>query len=483
MAQFSVPISDIVDLLGLEQSPRKNPAARSIKVHCPFCGHKGYTMDVDLVSNVFHCFYCPDEYQKNTGALDLYSRVRLGGPSYQFNRKKVFRQLCEELGSKAPRQNARPTVVPDRNIYPADDEHLNAVYSALLKLPYLRLQKKHADNLIKRGLTEKAAYKGRFATLPPSYIVIKDHHGGKATTEWYWSHNVDEIRKKSSTLKWYKWKDIVAGVIIATDLIHQGLDLSGVPGFYHITPKKWAFRYDTGMLIPTISYEGNIVGFQTRRDNVTKDGLRYMTLSSKGLSDGVTANIARTHVVHNKKAISSNTTVLITEGPLKADIILWFLTRNKREDIAVVALQGVKNVRELPSIVEKLRRDGVSEILSAFDMDKCTNVAVADAGVALRKLLQKGGLKVNTLVWDEEYALSRRQELLDLANANNIAFSPSNNPFVDLTRLSKIFTQNKIVYNMRVVDGVEIKENWGAKKGYDDLLFSLYGNKGQKKTT
>ena len=102
MAQFSIPIEDIVDLLGLERSPKSHAGARSIKVHCPFCGHRGYTMDVDLVNCVYHCFHCPDDMQKNNGALDLYSRVRLGAPSYQLDRKKVFLQLCEELGNRNP---------------------------------------------------------------------------------------------------------------------------------------------------------------------------------------------------------------------------------------------------------------------------------------------------------------------------------------------------------------------------------------------
>ena len=97
MAQFSIPIEDIVDLLGLERSPKNHPGARSIKVHCPFCGHDGYTMDVDVVSCVYHCFHCPEEMQKHTGALDLYSRVRMGAPSYQLNRKEVFHRLCDEL--------------------------------------------------------------------------------------------------------------------------------------------------------------------------------------------------------------------------------------------------------------------------------------------------------------------------------------------------------------------------------------------------
>ena len=471
MARFSVPIEDIVDLLGLERSPKNHPGARSIKVHCPFCDHKGYTLDVDVVNCVYHCFHCPDDMQKNTGALDLYSRVRLGAPLNMLDRKKVFIQLCNELGDKAPRQTQyRPaTVIQDENIYPADDNSLNAAYSALLSLPYLKLSRKHAENLMERGLPEKIAYKGKFASLPPSNVLIKNHPDGERMSKWYWNHNLEEFRKNNASLANYRWKDVVAGLLIATDLVRKGVNLRGVPGFFHLTPKKWAFRYDTGMLIPTISYEGNIVGIQTRRDTVMKSGLRYMTLSSKGLPDGVTSNIARTHVVHNRE-ISKNTTVLVTEGPLKADIIFWFLTRNKKANIAVIALQGVKNVREIPMIATKLREAGVTAVQSAFDMDKCGNVAVADASVALRALFHKEGIRVNTLVWDEEYALKKLAELLQLATQNGIDFKPTGNCFVDIASLAKIFTAKKIEYNVKIVDGKKMKDAWGPLKGYDDYL-------------
>ena len=475
MAQFSIPIEDIVDLLGLERSPKSHPGARSIKVHCPFCGHRGYTMDVDLVNCVYHCFHCPDDMQRNNGALDLYSRVRLGVPSYQLDRKKVFHQLCEELGSKSPQVcKTRETSVKDRNIYPAEDKTLNEAYSALLQLPYLKLSRKHAENLMARGLPEKVAYQGKFATLPPSYMVVKDHPDGKAVSDWYWSNDIETIRKESPALSIYRWRDVVAGILIAGDLTRQGVNLKGVPGFYRIAPEKWAFRYDTGMLIPTISYEGNIVGIQTRRDTLGKNGLRYMTLSSKGLPEGPTVRIARTHVIHSGKSISGRTKVYVTEGPLKANVILWYLTRDKQADVAVIALQGVKNTKEIPEIATKLRKAGVRTVYSAFDMDKCGNLAVAEADRVLRKLFRAEQIRVDTIVWDPEFAREKKAELLTLTNANQIPFVSSGNDFVDIGKLAQILTNQHIEYNVQYVDGKRIKNHWRSEtKGYDDYLHSL----------
>ncbi len=475
MAQFSIPIEDIVDLLGLERSPNNHPGARSIKVHCPFCGHNGYTMDVDIVNCVYHCFHCPDDLQKNNGALDLYSRVRMGAPSCQLDRKKVYHRLCKELGHPVPRTPRISKRAPeiDRNIYPTDDAALNAAYSALLQLPYLKLTKQHVMNLMARGLPEDIAKQGKYASVPPGYITVKDHPKGKDISDWYWSNDIETIRKHSSVLSRYPWKDVAAGVLIADDLIRKRVKLKGVPGFYRITPQKWAFRYDTGMLIPTVSFEGNIVGLQTRRDNQSRKGLRYMTLSSKGLPAGVTTGISRTHVVHSRETISKDTLVYITEGPLKADIILWYLSRNQ-EDVAVIALQGVKNIREMPEIAAKLHGAGISSVYSAFDMDKCGNTVVAEADKALRDIFQESGIHTATITWDNEYAKIKKKELIEIAKKNDIAFVTSGNDFVDIGKLAQLFTNQHIEYNVLYHDGQRIKNHWRPEtKGYDDYLHGL----------
>lgn len=475
MAQFSIPIEEIVDLLGLQRSPKNKHGGRSIKVHCPFCGHRGYTMDVDVVNCVYHCFHCPDDFQKHTGALDLYSRVRLGAPSYQLDRKKVFQQLCEELGTEAPRcRNPEGKAIQDSNIYPSDDSDLNKAYTALLTLPYLKLSEKHIDNLVERGLTKEAANQVKYASIPESRVLIEGHPDGKTVSDWYWSNGIENTRKDSPILSKYSWRDVVAGILIAEDLLRQGLSLKGVPGFYRITQDRWAVRYDKGMMIPTISYEGNIVGIQTRRDTPMKNGLRYLTLSSKGLPDGVTAKIARTHVIHSRETISERTQVYVTEGPLKADIILWYLTRQKNADVAIVALQGVKNTKELPAIAAKLRHDGVHVVYSAFDMDKCGNVSVAEADQAMRKLFQEEMISVYTMVWDPEYAKEKKAELISLAEANEIPFLSSGNDFIDIGKLARILTKRHIEYNVQYVNGKRIKTHWRSEtKGYDDYLHAL----------
>ena len=110
------------------------------------------------------------------------------------------------------------------------------------------------------------------------------------------------------------------------------------------------------------------------------------------------------------------------------------------------------------------------------EKDKCGNVAVADASVALRALFHKEGIRVNTLVWDEEYAQQKLAELLQLAKQNGIEFKPTGNCFVDIASLAKIFTAKKIEYNVKIVNGKKMKDAWGPLKGYDDYLLFLSKN-------
>lgn len=471
---FAVPIETIVDLLGLERSPKNRPGARSIKVHCPFCNHRGYTMDVDTSLDVYHCFHCPEEMQKKTGALDLYSRVRLGEPLDSRNSKEAFKKLLAELDNNG--QNTVKTDISayrDDNIYPASDESLNLAYSALFSLPYLRISRNHIEDLAKRGLPEWAARRGQFASLPPAYQLVKNHPRGQEMLAWYDANSVGMIRERSPILSRYQKRDIVAGVLIAEDLARQGVKLSGVPGFYHITPEVWAFRYDSGLMIPTVSYEGNIVGVQTRKDTAMKSGLRYMTLSSKGLPDGVTARISRTHVCHSRK-INENTQVYITEGPLKADMILWFLTGEYCSDVAVVAVQGVKNVKEIPEIARKLKKDGVKRVFSAFDMDKCCNIAVSEASQEIKRLFNEEEISVDTLCWDVEFAYIKRKELVQLAKENGLKVMKTGNPYFDIANISKTLARNNIEYNVRYENGKKYKDHWRSEtKGLDDFLFQL----------
>lgn len=205
---------------------------------------------------------------------------------------------------------------------------------------------------------------------------------------------------------------------------------------------------------------------------MTKWSSGVIMISSKGLPDGVTSGISRTHVCRSQRTISENTSVYLTEGPLKAEVILWLLCQEGlNDDVAVIAVQGVNNINELPMIAGKLKKEGVRRIQSAFDMDKCCNPAVATASRKIKQIFNAEQIAVDVLCWDQEYALRKREDLSHLAGLNIISFQLSDNPFFDIARLSQQLSKAKIEYDTRYENGIRIKEHWRKEtKGLDDYL-------------
>ena len=478
---FSILITDVVDLLGLERDPRGNPDASSFNVRCPFCGEgkrRSYKMNINTVKNVYFCPRCMDPTTSNAGALDLYGRVRYGTPLRPgVNGKELYHSLCVELEghSISVHKEENPRPVP-ADIEPASDEQLDRAFRALLSLPYLALSKKHGANLLKRGLDRETAHKNHYASLREASIVVKNHPRCGVAMKWYQDNNIEKVRKESPILHNYKKEDVLAGLLIARDLMADGIKLNGVPGFFKLKG-AWCFRYDQGMLVPTVSINGHVVGMQVRRDTVTKSGLRYMTVSSKGLDCGVTTKIARTHVAKYGD-LNADTTVYVTEGPLKADVILHLVRKlSSSDNFAVVAIQGVNNTKELPAIAAHLRKLGITTAYSALDMDKTGNLSVASAGRTIKAIFAKEGVQLNSITWDCEYGAIKRQELADLCKKNGLAVPDCGNVFVDIYRMANELNSKHIEYNVYWSEGKMLKNHWRDEtKGLDDYLnFILNG--------
>lgn len=482
--KFSFSIQDVVDVLGLERNPRSPAGARSYSVRCPLCGDKGYHMNINLEKDVYRCFKCSDN--KGTGALDLYGRVRFGTPlipGRNGNGHELFEALCKELNAPVdPQQRPRPKEVYVQEILPAPDDKLDKVYRTLFSLPYLRLNRYHASELMKRGFQEDVIRMHGYGSMPSGEKLLKRHPDAEAVSKWYKENKIEETRKADPILQRFKPADIMAGFLIATDICKAGVEPRNVPGFF-ILLGRWCFHAGPGIMIPTINFYGQYVGLQVRRDVTSQKGIRYMTVSSKGLPFGPTADIARTHVITSGQ-ITPNTTVIFTEGPLKADVIHYLLYRLGVTDVAVVAVHGVNNTKELPKVVDQLRMCGVTVAQSALDMDKTGNLQVARCGRAIREIFEKGGIELQTLCWDEPYAWRKLVELQELCWNNKLPF-PENpqNPFFAIYECAETLSANKVPYNLaknpdgtiqKTRDGKEIKDAWDKKtKGYDDFLLTL----------
>lgn len=174
---------------------------------------------------------------------------------------------------------------------------------------------------------------------------------------------------------------------IAKKLDSDGYPLQGVPGFYRTDDGSWAFIHEQrGILIPVRNVKGYIQGSQIRRDNVAKRKFRWVSSSER--RDGCHAE-GWTYVSGKVKPI-----MLLTEGPMKSDII------NTLAGLPVIAVPGVNALTHLRLTLEQLKKYGLTEIKTAFDMDMLTNWHVQNGYNNLMSLLDEMGFKYGTYLWN-----------------------------------------------------------------------------------
>ncbi len=333
-------IADIIPLLGLPYPPY---GQTSYYVQCPCCDDnpRKRHLNINVAKNVFRCPRCG----VSGGIFDLYS-LFTGVP-----RENVYKALVERLNPTAPIERKKIRIVQQPAVikeYPITDiETRHATYSALLNR--LSLSNDHLENLLSRGL------------------------------------NPNDIEKLG-----YKTTPIAGMTAIARQLREEGQYLSGVPGFYRAENDAWTFiKEQRGILIPVRDIDGRIQGLQIRRDDAHKRKFRWV--SSTDMKDGCKAE-GSTHLAG--KVTSS---LILTEGPMKADVI------NVLTGLSVLAVPGVNALTQLQSTLEKMRERGLVEIRTAFDMDFCINPHVQNGFNNLIKLLDEMGFRYGTYVWDARY--------------------------------------------------------------------------------
>ncbi len=464
---FSVEIDRIVDLLGLERDPKHAGAGTSSYfVACPFCGEK-YKLNINPRKNVYNCVTCASD--SGGGALDLYTRVVLGerlrtGPSG--NSKKAFAKLMEDLGeNKNPllqRATAAKKLMPKEEYSPirADDEILNRVYSALLDFPEFCLSDEHRHNLLHRGLSEELIERNKYRSIT-DYNWASDYKKYNPEIGTYLSEilALKELPLLSKAGKNYLLACAIVGQYLCNKT--EG-DLYGVPGAFY-WKKHWFFHLDSGMIIPTRNTKGEITCLQFRKSTGNR---RYFTISSKGLPEGVERGISRTHFPLGNSAINKDTKVLLTEGPLKADVAQSLMPNS-----FFIAIQGVKNVNELPSIFRDLKAQGVTTVLNALDMDKLTNIHVLKALKAIEILASKEGLKLRAMYWGKEDVFSMFARMQQECLSNKLLPEFREDMYQSIIAMSQKLYQADIPY-LRDEDGNH--DYWpAASKGIDDYLSSI----------
>ena len=334
-------ITDVISVLRL---PEPMNGQMSYYIPCPSCDMQPHHkhLNINLKKDVFRCPRCG----VSGGIFDLYS-LFTGVP-----RNQVYRALVDKLGMSDKADRPKVAITRSAGISlcecPITDvESRHATYGALLSK--LSLASDHKKNLLDRGLTEEDIVRLGYKTTP-----------------------------------------FLGTTSLARQLQSDGLYLAGVPGFYRTETGDWTFvKEQRGILVPVRDNNGMIQGLQIRLDNTKKRKFRWV--SSVDRKDGCKSE-GWTHL-----AGKITPQILLTEGPMKADII------NALFGLTVLAVPGVNSLTKLKTALEDLQKRGVRKVQTAFDMDFLTNINVQYGFNNLLSLLDGMGFRFGTYVWDPRY--------------------------------------------------------------------------------
>ena len=333
MARFN--IQDVVSLHGIIPYSKRGSEYYFI---CPACGEKG-ACSYNPLKNTWHDWKC----DAGGGPIELHIAMerdpeKLSGYEGTDGKKAAARDIFSALDngssftciSLIPKEKKKP-----KEAKKASDEHCSRVYKALLK--ELKLENKHYDKLIKRGLSHEQIKRFCFKSVP------RDTKG------------------------------------ISKILCNKGYVLEGVPGFF-LNKGVWDFKIpynrrlkekETGTLCPV--YDGGrnlLLGFQVNVDKPRdwdflseeekKEYVKYVWISSKDKEKGVTSGSVATYLPGKGK----NRAVIVTEGILNATVIYCLL----KETVTVIGIPGVKLYKAALPYLERLDKDAY--IFAAYDMDR-----------------------------------------------------------------------------------------------------------------
>lgn len=355
MLYFSFFMTNWKDMLGYLQEYVESltePSRGRNRYVCPLCGrgHKSGAFalyeDATGTPTSWYCFGCGQggdiydlvgEVEGITEFSDKFKRVQeLYGADWKTD-KKIYRK----------RRRFKHKTLPI-----ADIETRNETYRALINV--LTLTQQHKKLLHARGLSDKDIEAGEYRTYP-----IVDRAG------------------------------------VADTLLRTGFVLEGVPGFYQEEGKWTMIRMPSGILIPNKNGLNQVQGFQVRKDDDNDADIpRYLTLSSRNRENGSPAKASIHMNRGNKKSFKE---VLLTEGPLKANVIAAITGK------PVIAIQGVNSTEYLHDVlVQLIQNVGTKKVCICLDMDMCTNNNVKNALKNIKGIIKEVGLYYSQLVWDHE---------------------------------------------------------------------------------
>ena len=352
---YDYNIIDVVKCLSLEV---RHMNKADWDVDCPFCtvnpvnGHNGKgKLNICIPKDAFRCSRC----DTHGGMLDLYTLVK--GVDRKQARQEILDYINHGIATDTHNICAKAQAEYNKRCKNrAFAQEVDRTYRAFLSLCVL--EKQHKEQLLQRGLSE---------------VQIK-----------YFGFRIAPTHKEQHKC-------------IINKLLFYGYKLEGVPGFFKDKSGRWnynLFRFTSGILIPMMSIDRRIQGFQIRLDN-PREGNKYLWFSSKnktqGLSSGSPAHIT------NPLEINSNPVIYLTEGGLKADIACALSGKS------FIGVAGVNNQSDLPELFNNLKQLGVKRIVDCFDRDCEYNEQVEKARSKLKSKVLKAGLIYTRMSWDNRF--------------------------------------------------------------------------------
>lgn len=274
----------------------------------------------------------------------LYGGAQRSGGGHPEWRWRYQQAIRKKTGKKAKR-TPEPPAIPHAAL--ADVNVRDRTYRALLAK--LALASDHRENLLGRGLTDEAIARFDYRTTP----VVGFH-------------------------------------AIAKELVDEGFQLFGVPGFYKDKEDRWTINFNRrGIMIPCRDRLGRIQRIHIRLDHEKRN--KFRPLSSGGKINGCSTE----NWCHLVGPVREN--ILLIEGYMKADIVHHFTGQT------VLAIPGVTSLTQLVDVLLELIGLGVRHVMTCFDMDYLMNWHVEGAYINLINLLGCLDITFGTYLWVPEY--------------------------------------------------------------------------------
>ena len=310
--------------------------------------------------NVVKNVYRCNSCNDNGGMVALYAKV------HEISNKEAYSEICELLGCSKTSDLCDMQTTPQKTSRASIDT-IHQTYSMMLSM--LTLERPHKEHLLMRGLSDGQISEFNYKSVPAF---------GQAN--------------------------------ICERLLQIGCTLEGVPGFFKDNDKWNVALKAPGVLMPISSIDGRITGIQIRL-NRPVNGRKYIWLSSNGLEGGVTSG-SPIHFIGDPTAKR----IYVTDGSLKGTVA-HILTNH-----TFVCLPGAKILDGLDNLLVRLKANGTTEFLEAFNINKLTDQRANESAANLRKKLSGFGFKVTSAVWNDkslagvdDYFLHRK-----IAGANHV---------------------------------------------------------------